>query len=149
MDNQVMINIIVIAHAEIANSFAHCVEHILAKRINNLHILAVKKTEHTENILNNAKELIAKISKVRDDYQILVLADLFGATPSNIASKLVIKDKIELITGLNLPMLIRAISYSKEQLSVCVKKVLEGACEGIIHIDDNKGNNIDNKGNML
>ena len=78
-----MVNIIVIAHSEIANSFAYCAEHILAKRIENLHILAVRKTEDADSILERAKELI---SKFNDDHGILILADLFGATPCNIAA---------------------------------------------------------------
>lgn len=127
-----MVNIIVIAHSEIANSFAYCAEHILAKRIENLHILAVRKTEDADSILERAKELV---SKFNDDRGILILADLFGATPCNIAQKLVQKGKVELITGLNLPMLIRAISYAKYDLATVCAKAFEGAVSGIMHID--------------
>lgn len=127
-----MVNIIVIAHSEIANSFAYCAEHILAKRIENLHILAVRKTEDADSILERAKELV---SKFNDDHGILILADLFGATPCNIAQKLVQKNKVELITGLNLPMLIRAISYAKHDLATVRAKAFEGAVSGIMHID--------------
>lgn len=127
-----MVSIIVIAHSEIANSFAYCVEHILAKRVDSLHILAVRKTEDTDSILERAKDLIEKLGK---EDGVLILSDLFGATPCNIAQKLVEKGKIELITGLNLPMLIRAISYAKGDLATAVAKSLEGANSGIIHID--------------
>ncbi|MDQ5920263.1 MAG: mannose system component [Pseudomonadota bacterium] len=127
-----MVNILVIAHSEIANSFAYCVEHILNKRVDNLHILAVKKAEDTDSILARARELIDKIKHDYND-EVLILSDLFGATPCNIAQRLVEKDKIELISGLNLPMLIRAISYAKNKLSDVVKKSLEGAVSGIVH----------------
>ena len=50
-----MVGIVVIAHSEIANSFAYCLEHILAKRVDSLHILAVKKTEDSESICERAK----------------------------------------------------------------------------------------------
>ena len=126
-----MVNIIVMAHAEIANSFAYCVEHILSKRIANLHILAVKKTEDIDSILNRANEFIVKIGA---DSDILILTDLYGATPSNIAQKILKPGSIELITGLNLPMLIRAISYAKNGIRVCVDKALEGGVSGIIHV---------------
>ncbi|MFN8770833.1 MAG: PTS sugar transporter subunit IIA [Neisseriaceae bacterium] len=126
-----MVNIIIIAHAEIANSFAYCIEHILAKRINNLHILPVKKTEDSDNIFNRAKEFVEKIGNNQD---ILILTDLYGATPSNIAQKLLKPGVIELITGLNLPMLIRAISYAKSGLRICVDKALDGAVSGIVHV---------------
>lgn len=130
-----MVNIVVIAHSEIANSFAYCVEHILAKRVDSLHILAVRKTEDTDSILERAKELIDKLNS---DHGVLLLADLFGATPCNIAQKLVVKGRVELITGLNLPMLIRAISYAKSDLATTVAKALDGANSGIIYINGDK-----------
>jgi PTS system mannose-specific IIA component len=126
-----MVGIVVIAHSEIANSFAYCLEHILAKRVDSLHILAVKKTEDSESICERAKELIDKLNP---DEGVLLLCDLFGATPCNIAQRLVVKDRVELITGLNLPMLIRAVSYVKSDLRTIVAKAIEGANSGIIHI---------------
>ncbi len=126
-----MVSIIVIAHSEIANSFAYCLEHILAKRVDSLHILAVKKTEDSESICERAKELI---DKLHPDGGVLLLCDLFGATPCNIAQRLVVKDRVELITGLNLPMLIRAVSYVKSDLRTIVAKAIEGANSGIVHI---------------
>ena len=127
-----MVNIIIIAHSEIANSFAYCAEHILARRVENLHILAVRKTEDADSILARAQELISKFDKVNG---VLLLTDLFGATPSNIAQKLVRKGRVELITGLNLSMLIRAISYAKSDLATICAKAMDGAVSGIIHID--------------
>lgn len=127
-----MVNVIVIAHAEIANSFADCIEHILSRRIANLHILAVRKTEDVETILSRAKNFINKISATEES---LILTDIYGATPSNIALKLVQPGKTELITGLNLPMLIRAVCYAKDGLKVCVQKALDGGKSGIIYIN--------------
>ena len=126
-----MISIVVIAHSEIANSFAYCVEHILAKRVDSLHILAVRKTEDADEIYYRARKLIDKVSK---NDGVLILSDLFGATPCNIAQKLVVRGKVELIAGLNLPMLIRAVTYAKYDLATVLAKSLEGANSGIIHI---------------
>lgn len=127
-----MINIVIIAHSEIANSFAYCVEHILNKRIDNLHIVAVKKAEDTDDVLSRARELL---DKTEHDQGILILSDLFGATPYNIAQRLVVPGKIELISGLNLPMLIRAVSYAKSDLATVIAKALEGGTSGIVHFD--------------
>lgn len=126
-----MVNIIIIAHSEIANSFAYCVEHILARRVNNLHILPVKKTEDADEVFYKAEEFITKIG---DNQEILILTDIYGATPNNIAQKLLKPGVVELITGLNLPMLVRAISYAKNGLKVCIEKALEGAISGIVHV---------------
>ncbi len=127
-----MISIFIISHSEIANSFAYCLEHIMNKRVDNLVILPVKKAESPDSILTRAKEMIEL--QLKSASGVLILSDIFGATPSNIASKLAIPGKVELITGLNLPMLIRAISYSNNSLDTCVKKSLDGGLNGIIHI---------------
>lgn len=127
-----MVTIIVIAHSEIANSLASCVEHILAKRVANLHIIPVKKTEDVEHTLKRAEEFIGRVSQ---DDPVLLLTDLFGATPSNIATRLVKPGKIEMITGLNMPMLLRATSYADRDLHTCVEKALEGARNGIVYLN--------------
>lgn len=126
-----MVTILVIAHSEIANSLISCAEHILAKRVANLYIVPVKKTEDTEYILNKTKEFI---SKVGSGQEILILTDLFGATPSNIAARLVKKGQVELITGVNMPMLIRAIAYANRGLKLCIEKAVDGGKNGIIHL---------------
>jgi len=120
------------AHLEIANALVSCAEHVLAKRVINLHVIPVRKTENIEHILNRAEEFISKLS---DERQILLLTDLFGATPSNIASKLIKPGKIEMITGLNMPMLLRAISYTEYDLQMCVEKAIEGGKNGILHVN--------------
>lgn len=127
-----MVNIFIISHSEIANSFAYCLEHIMNKRVDNLVILPVKKAESPDSILGRAQEMLELQLQTADS--ILILSDIFGATPSNIASKLVKPGVVELITGLNLPMLIRAISYSSSSLRECIKKSLDGGLNGIVHI---------------
>lgn len=130
-----MISVFIISHSEIANSFAYCLEHVLNKRVDNLVILPVKKTEEPDLILKRAEEIVTlQLSKLDG---VLILSDIFGATPSNIASKLVQPGKVELITGLNLAMLIRAVGYSSQSLDVCASKALEGGINGIIHIGTN------------
>ena len=122
----------IISHSEIANSFAYCLEHIMNKRVDNLVILPVKKAESPDSILTRAREIIERQMKTVDG--VLILSDIFGATPSNIASRLTKPGVIELITGLNLSMLIRAMSYSSGSLQQCVAKALDGGINGIVHI---------------
>lgn len=130
-----MISVFIISHSEIANSFAYCLEHVLNRRVDNLVILPVKKTEEPALILSRAKEIVERQLEKVDG--VLILSDIFGATPSNIASKLIQPGIVELITGLNLSMLIRAISYSTQDLGVCVQKAYEGGVNGIVHIGAN------------
>lgn len=123
------------AHSEIANSLVSCAEHILAKRVANLHIIPVKKTENIEHILERVYEFIARFS---DEQPLLLLTDLFGATPSNLATRLIKPGKIEMITGLNMPMLLRAISYAGYDLRTCVEKSIEGGKNGIVYLNGEK-----------
>ncbi len=127
-----MVSIFIVSHSEIANSFAYCLEHIMNKRVDNLVILAVRKAEAPDSIVERAHEIIQRQMQKVDG--VLILTDIFGATPSNIASQLIDPGKVELITGLNLPMLIRAISYSNSNLALCVEKALEGGVSGIVHV---------------
>ncbi len=128
-----MVQILIVAHAEIANSFAYCIEHILSKHVENLHILAIKKTEKLDNILKRTNDFITNIQEHTSE--ILILTDIYGATPSNIAKQLLKTGSIEVITGLNLSMLIRAISYASYGLKICASKAFDGAKDGIIHLE--------------
>jgi len=62
---------------------------------------------------------------------VLVLTDIYGATPSNIATKLLVPGRVEGIAGVNLPMLIRALTYREEPLDALLDKALSGAREGV------------------
>ena len=124
-----MLNIVIIAHSEIANSFAYCAEHVLSRRIENLYTLPVKKTDSPDDTYDRSQKLLVKLGG-----EILILSDIFGATPCNVATKLVKAGQIELITGINLNMLIRAISYSNKSLNICIEKTLEGGHNGIIQV---------------
>jgi mannose PTS system EIIA component len=64
-----------------------------------------------------------------------VLTDIYGATPSNIASKLLKPGRVEGLAGVNLPMLIRALTYREAPLEEVLDKALSGAGEGILRMD--------------
>ena len=142
-----MVHIVVVAHSELADSFKSCVEQIFLGDINCFQIVGVKYSDDVSSVLDRVQALINNlefdspyngtlISPSDNVPEVLILTDLFGATPHNIASRLVIKNKIELISGLNLPMLIRAISYRDSGLLLCTKKALDGGLSGIIHLSN-------------
>ena len=64
----------------------------------------------------------------------LVLADVFGATPCNVAQKLVDGVHSKLITGVNVPMLLRTLSYRNESLDALVARALLGATQGVMQV---------------
>jgi PTS system ascorbate-specific IIA component len=65
---------------------------------------------------------------------VLVLSDVYGATPCNVASKLLIPGKIEGVAGVNLPMIVRALTYRNEPLRTVVTKAMSGGIEGVMQI---------------
>ncbi|OIQ69962.1 PTS system fructose IIA component [mine drainage metagenome] len=66
--------------------------------------------------------------------QTLVLTDLFGATPCNVAQKLIDGINSRLIAGVNLPMLLRAVTYRNEALDALVARAMAGATQGVMHV---------------
>ena len=65
---------------------------------------------------------------------VLILSDMYGATPCNIVCKLLEPDQVEGIAGVNLPMLIRALTYRNETLPIVMEKAISGGREGVINI---------------
>ncbi|MBL8998882.1 MAG: PTS fructose transporter subunit IIA, partial [Gemmatimonadetes bacterium] len=64
----------------------------------------------------------------------LVLTDVFGATPCNIAQKLVAGEDARLVAGINLPMLLRTVSYRHEPIDALVARALTGATQGVMQV---------------
>ena len=85
------------------------------------------------DIINNA---IAALQEFPDNRGVLIMTDIFGATPCNAARRLVRENKSAILTGLNAPMMIKAIQYSSqaENLSDFTETVKEAAIRGIFAI---------------
>lgn len=76
---------------------------------------------------------LAEVIKLLDNGEgVLILTDLFGSTPSNIAYELIDATNVRIVTGLNLPMLIRVMNYPKLALSDLTEKAMKGGQAGII-----------------
>jgi PTS system ascorbate-specific IIA component len=70
---------------------------------------------------------------------VLILTDIFGATPSNIACKLLEPGRVQGVSGVNLPMLIKALSYREQPMETLIEKALGGANEGIVRMPSGAG----------
>ena len=73
----------------------------------------------------------AEIERLREENGALVLTDMFGATPSNIAARLATVPEVRVLAGVNLPMLVRAVCYRATPLDTLVEKALAGASKGV------------------
>jgi len=80
-----------------------------------------------------ARDLIRFLDQGRG---VLVMTDIYGATPSNIASRLLVAGRVEGLAGVNLPMLIRALTYREEaDLADLLEKSRSGAVEGVVRME--------------
>jgi len=123
-----MIGILIVSHGAFGESLIHSASHVLGKRPLFLRQLGVTVHDDPEAILPVAEDLIRFLDQGQG---VLVLTDIYGATPSNIATKLLVPGRVEGIAGVNLPMLIRALTYREEPLDALLDKALSGAREGV------------------
>ena len=126
-----MIGILLVSHGAFGEALIHCASHVLGKRPLYLRQLGVTIHDDPDAILPVAEDLIRFLDQGSG---VLVLTDIYGATPSNIASRILKPGKVEGIAGVNLPMLIRALTYREEPLESVLAKAFEGASEGVLRM---------------
>ena len=126
-----MIGILLVSHGAFGESLIHCASHVLGKRPLYVRQLGVTVHDDPDEILPTAEDLIRFLDQGQG---VLVMTDIYGATPSNIASRLLRAGRVEGIAGVNLPMLIRALTYREEPLEAVVAKALSGGTEGVMRM---------------
>ena len=126
-----MIGILIVSHGAFGESLIHSASHVLGKRPLFLRQLGVTVHDDPDAILPVAEDLIRFLDQGQG---VLVLSDIYGATPSNIAAKLLKPGKVEGVAGVNLPMLIKALTYRNEPLESLLEKALSGAIEGVMRM---------------
>jgi PTS system ascorbate-specific IIA component len=127
-----MVGILVLSHGAFGEALIHSASHVLGKRPLFLRQLGVTVHDDPDDILPAAEDLIRFLDQGQG---VLLMTDVYGATPSNIAARLLKPGKVEGVAGVNLPMLIRALTYREEPLESVVEKALSGAAEGVLRMD--------------
>ncbi len=126
-----MIGILIVAHGAFGEVLIHSASHVLGKRPLRVRQVGVTVHDDPEAILPQAMDLVRQLD---EGDGVLVLTDIYGATPGNIALKLLVPGRVEGISGVNLPMLIRVLTYRGQGLALVVEKALSGGTEGVIHM---------------
>jgi PTS system mannose-specific IIA component len=127
-----MIGILLVSHGAFGESLIHSASHVLGRRPLYLRQLGITVHDEPQAILPVAEDLIRYVDRGSG---VLVMTDIFGATPSNIATRLLAPGRIEGVAGVSLPMLIRALNYREEcDLASLVDKAISGATEGVMRI---------------
>ena len=122
--------ILIIAHAPLATALRECALHVFPDCTREVVAIDVPPNEAPEDTFASAQHLL----EAEPGQQILVLTDVIGATPSNVAQRLVQAHESSLIAGVNLPMLLRTVCYRHENLEALTHRALEGGTQGVLHL---------------
>jgi PTS system ascorbate-specific IIA component len=122
--------IFIIAHAPLASALRQCVLHVFPDAAGSLAVFDVQPNIPADETLAAARLTLSLLGTPST----LVLTDLFGATPCNVAQKMVDGVSSRLITGVNLPMLMRAVTYRQESMDALVARVLAGGTQGVMQV---------------
>lgn len=129
-----MIGLLIVSHGAFGESLIHSASHVLGRRPLYLRQLGVTVHDDPDEIFPVAEDLIRFLDQGRG---VLVMTDIYGATPSNIASRLLRSGRVEGIAGVNLPMLIKALTHRDEGTSLGELQAiaLSGAAAGIVRME--------------
>lgn len=128
-----MIGLFLITHATYGESLIQCVCHVLNKRPLQIAQLGVSLQDDPLDLLPLARDMLQLVDTGDG---VLIMTDLYGATPSNIATKLLVPGRIEGLAGVNLPMLLRALTYRDKGMETLITRAVAGGRDGVLNIAD-------------
>lgn len=126
-----MVGILLITHNGLGDSLLDCVRHVLGNVPSHLKALSVQADDDPTHKEAEARGLVAQLDQGGG---VLLLSDVFGATPCNIARRLCVPGRVEGVAGVNLPMLLRVSCYSTLPLHELVRRAVEGGRDCIVKI---------------
>ena len=129
------VGILIVAHGTFGEALIHCASHTLGRRPLGVAQLGVTVHDDPDALLPQARALVAGLDKGSG---VLVLSDIFGATPANLATRLLEPGRVEGLAGVSLPMLIRALTYRHEPLDKVIAKARSGGIEGVTRLGKEK-----------
>ena len=127
-----MAGILLVTHNGLGDSFVDCVKHVLGEVPPNLKVLSVLAGDDSQLKLSEGQLLIKQLDTGGG---VLILADVFGATPSNIGRQLCHAERVIGVAGLNLPMLLRVVCSTDKTLPELAKIAIEGGRECIVKME--------------
>lgn len=129
-----MNTLFIIAHAPLASALRLGALHVFPDGENDVVALDVLANAQPDKTLATARAIVARLLARSPDDQVLLLADVFGATPCNVAQKLTDGVRTQLVAGVNLPMLLRALSYRDEPMDALVQRAVSGGTSGVMEV---------------
>lgn len=128
-----MVGILLLTHAPLGQAFIEAASHVFRARPERLDAVDVRADQDPVEVKWLAKAAIARLD---DGAGVLVITDVMGGTPSNCTLSLCQPGHVEVIAGISLPMLLRAITYRNDTLDVVVEMALSGGQNGAVRVDN-------------
>ena len=129
------VGVLIITHGEMGDQLVKTVTSTLGDALPlPCRALSISQSCDPDALVQEAKSIATSIN---DGNGVLVLTDIYGSTPSNIANRLGDSNQIKVIAGVNLPMLIRILNYPDSELTELADKAVSGGHDGIILCENN------------
>lgn len=132
-----MAAILIVAHAPLASTLAAVAAHVYPDCGSRLVALDVAPQASIDEVEAQLRTLISQ----RPEAEVLMLSDVFGATPSNAAMRVADGLRARLVTGANVPMVWRSLCYADEPLERLVARAVEGATQGVLQLSSPRRQN--------
>jgi PTS system ascorbate-specific IIA component len=126
-----MIPLLIVAHGNLGDSLIQCVSFVLGNRPEQLESLDLSTCDAPDQILASARAQIARMDQGKG---VLILTDVYGATPCNTICGLIEHAHVEAIAGVNLPMLLKALNYRDQDLAHLIRQAVQGGQNGVMYI---------------
>jgi PTS system ascorbate-specific IIA component len=134
-----VIGVLIVTHGAIGDALLQSATQILNGRPGQTATLGVSRDDDPDDLVLRARRLIKQVDTGQG---VLVLTDIFGATPGNVISRLLDDGKIEGVSGLSLPMLLRVLTSRNAspplRLSAAVERAISGGAEGVVHMNTDR-----------
>ena len=127
-----MIGILIIAHDTLPESLVKAVTHVLGTRPAQFETLSVTIADDPFDLLPVARE---RVRQLDTGSGVLIFSDIYGATPCNLAAKLMVPGRVEVVAGVNLPMLVRAFTYRAKGMDTMITKAVSGGRDGVLRVE--------------
>ncbi|MFL6707217.1 MAG: PTS sugar transporter subunit IIA [Massilia sp.] len=128
-----MVGILLLTHAPLGQAFIAAVAHVFRGETERFEAIDVTADQDIGQVHDLARDAITRLD---DGAGVLVITDIKGGTPSNCCNSLTIPGHVEVVAGISLPMLLRAITYRRDTLDVVVEMALAGAQSGAVRVDN-------------
>ena len=130
-----MIGVLIVTHGGIGESLLASAAQILDGVPPLTATIGVSRSDDLDDLVLRARRLLEQLDAGDG---VLVLTDIFGATPGNVIARLLKDGRVEGVSGLSLPMLLRVLTGRNSSLAGAVRRALSGGTEGVVHMNTDR-----------